>query len=176
MLDKASRDRKPNLQLDAVHHVLDEVTQPRIGESRWSCRSMTQAAEISATSVHRRRAVNGFKSPLIRTFKLPIESPSLSCTTEELHKNAGRIVVHPYRASRERGFASRYAHLNLSAKNVLALRGWVDDLGGYIPPIFHHDASYVPLAIPYLPRSVRNVERKPELSLISLWALLSIKI
>jgi hypothetical protein len=83
---------------------------------------------------------------------------------EELHKNAGWIIVHPYRASRERDFAS------------WALRAWVDDLGGYIPQIFHHDASCVPLAIPYLPRSVRNVERKPELSLLSLWALLSIKL
>lgn len=87
---------------------------------------MTQAAEISATSVHRRRAVNGLKSPLIRTVKLPIESPSLSCTTEELHKDAGRIVVHPHRTSRKRGFASRLRPLRFNCKEYLGFAG----LGG----------------------------------------------
>ena len=46
LLDKPGRGRKPFLPLEAVRRVLEQVTQPRIGEPRWSCRSMARAAGI----------------------------------------------------------------------------------------------------------------------------------
>ena len=70
LLDKPGRGRKPFLPLDAVRRVLEQVTQPRIGEPRWSCRSMARAAGISATSVHKLWAANDLKPHLTRTFKL----------------------------------------------------------------------------------------------------------
>ena len=70
LLDKPGRGRKPFLPLDAVRRVLEQVTQPRIGEPRWSCRSMARAAGISATSVHKLWTANDLKPHLTRTFKL----------------------------------------------------------------------------------------------------------
>ncbi len=54
----------------AVCRVLEQVTQPRIGEPRWSCRSMARVAGISVTSAHRLWAANDLKLHLTRTFTL----------------------------------------------------------------------------------------------------------
>ncbi|NCE88410.1 IS630 family transposase [Pseudomonas sp. Q1] len=70
LLDKPGRGRKPFLPLEAVRRVLEQVTQPCIGEPRWSCRSMARATGISATSVHKLWAANDLKPHLTRTFKL----------------------------------------------------------------------------------------------------------
>jgi transposase len=70
LLDKPGHGRKISLPEDAVCRVLEQVTQPRIGESRWSCRSMARVAGILATSVHRLWAANDLKPHLTRTFKL----------------------------------------------------------------------------------------------------------
>ncbi len=40
LLDKPGRGRKASLPAETVCRVLEQVTQPRIGEPRWSCRSM----------------------------------------------------------------------------------------------------------------------------------------
>ena len=70
LVDKPGRGRKPSLPLEAVQRVIEQVTKPRIGEPRWSCRSMARAAGISATSVHKIWAANDLKPHLTRTFKL----------------------------------------------------------------------------------------------------------
>ena len=70
LLDKPGRGRKTPLPADAVCRVLEQVAQPRIGEPRWSCRSMARVAGISSTSVHRLWAANDLKPHLTRTFKL----------------------------------------------------------------------------------------------------------
>lgn len=53
LVDKPGRGCKSSLPLEAVQRVIEHVTKPRIGEPRWSCRSMARAAGISATSVHK---------------------------------------------------------------------------------------------------------------------------
>lgn len=70
LLDKLGRGRKPFKPLEAVRRVLEQVTQPRIGEPRWSCWSMARVAGISAISVHKLRAPNDLKPHLTHTFKL----------------------------------------------------------------------------------------------------------
>ena len=70
LLDKPGRWRKTSLPAGAVCCVLEQVTQPRIGASRWRCRNMARVAGVSACSVHRLWAVNDPKPHLIRTFKL----------------------------------------------------------------------------------------------------------
>lgn len=70
LLDKPGRGRKSPLPADTIRRVLEQVTQPRIGEPRWSCRSMARAAGISATTVHKLWAANDLKPHLTRTFKL----------------------------------------------------------------------------------------------------------
>lgn len=68
--DKPGRGRKTSLPAEAVCRVLEQVTQPRIGEPRWSCGSMARVAEISATSVHKLWAANNLKAHLTSAFKL----------------------------------------------------------------------------------------------------------
>ncbi|WP_416194909.1 helix-turn-helix domain-containing protein [Pseudomonas sp. CCC3.1] len=53
LIDKSGRGHKPFLPLEAVRRVLEQVTQPCIGEPRWSCRSMARAAGISAIAFDR---------------------------------------------------------------------------------------------------------------------------
>ncbi|NVL29713.1 helix-turn-helix domain containing protein, partial [Pseudomonas syringae pv. actinidiae] len=54
LIDKPGRGRKSFLPPDAMARVLEKVVQPRIGQPRWSCRSMAQVAGISpaASSVY----------------------------------------------------------------------------------------------------------------------------
>jgi len=70
LTDKPGRGRKSPLPADTVRRVLEQVTKPRIGEPRWSCRSMARAAGISSTTVHKLWAANDLKPHLTRTFKL----------------------------------------------------------------------------------------------------------
>lgn len=70
LLDKPGRGRKSSLPADTVRRVLEQVTKPRIGEPRWSCRSMARAAGISASTVHKLWAANDLKPHLTRTFKV----------------------------------------------------------------------------------------------------------
>ena len=63
------RGRKPSLPAE-VKRTLEQVTQPRIGQPRWSCRSMARVAGISPASVQRIWVANDIKPHLTRTFKL----------------------------------------------------------------------------------------------------------
>ena len=70
LLDKPGRGRKSPLSSDTIRYVLEQATQPSIGEHRWTCRSMARAAGISATTVHKLWAANDLKPRLTPTFKL----------------------------------------------------------------------------------------------------------
>jgi hypothetical protein len=73
-IGRPARQARPWTQIplpaDTIRRVLEQVTQPRIGEPRWSCRSVARAAGISATTVHKLWAANDLKPHLTRTFKL----------------------------------------------------------------------------------------------------------
>jgi transposase len=77
LVDLPGRGRKPSLPAEALKRVIEQVVQPRIGQPRWSCRSMARVAGISpasvqrpASSVQRIWAANDIKPHLTRTFKL----------------------------------------------------------------------------------------------------------
>lgn len=70
LIDLPGRGRKPSLPAEALKRTLEQVTQPRIGQPRWSCRSMARVAGISSASVQRIWAANDIKPHLTRTFKL----------------------------------------------------------------------------------------------------------
>lgn len=70
LVDLPWRGRKPSLPIAALNRVLEQVTQPPIGQARWSCRSMARVAGISSASVQRIWAANAIKPHLTRTFKL----------------------------------------------------------------------------------------------------------
>ncbi len=70
LVDLPGRGRKPSLPAEALKRTLEQVTQPRIGQSRWSCRNMARVAGISPASVQRIWAANDIKPHLTRTFKL----------------------------------------------------------------------------------------------------------
>ncbi|PBM15906.1 IS630 family transposase [Pseudomonas aeruginosa] len=70
LVDLPGRGRKPSLPAEALKRTLEQVTQPRIGQPRWSCRSMARVAGISPASVQRIWAANDIKPHLTRTFKL----------------------------------------------------------------------------------------------------------
>jgi transposase len=68
--DAAGRGRKPSLPALKIRKVIEEVTQPPRGRTRWSVRSMARAAGISRHSVHQIWRKNDLKPHLSRTFKL----------------------------------------------------------------------------------------------------------
>ena len=70
LVDKPGRGRKSSLSPEALTRVIEQVVQPRIGQPRWSCRSMARVAGISPASVQRIWAANDIKPHLTRTFKL----------------------------------------------------------------------------------------------------------
>ena len=70
LVDLPGRGRKPSLPAEALKRTLEQVTQPSIGQPRWSCRSMARVAGISPASVQRIWAANDIKPHLTRTFKL----------------------------------------------------------------------------------------------------------
>ena len=68
--DAPGRGRKPSLPVEKVRRVIETVTQPPKGRTRWSVRSMAKATGISRHSVHRIWQVNDLKPHVIKTFKL----------------------------------------------------------------------------------------------------------
>lgn len=69
LIDKPGRGRKPSLSPEAIIQVLENGVQPRVGQPRWSCRSMARAVGISPASVQRIWAANDVKPHLERPFK-----------------------------------------------------------------------------------------------------------
>ncbi|MFC6840896.1 IS630 family transposase [Xanthomonas theicola] len=70
LIDKPGRGRPSSLPAEALSRVLEQVVQPRIGQPRWSCRSMAEFTGISPPSVQRIWAANDIKPHLTRTFEL----------------------------------------------------------------------------------------------------------
>lgn len=68
--DLAGRGRKPSIPAAKVAQVITEATRPLAGRSRWSIRSMSRHAGISASSVQRIWSSNDLKPHRVRTFKL----------------------------------------------------------------------------------------------------------
>jgi transposase len=46
LVDLPGPGRKPSLPAEAFKRVIEQVVQPRIGQPRWSCRSMARVAGI----------------------------------------------------------------------------------------------------------------------------------
>ncbi|AKF46125.1 IS630 family transposase [Pseudomonas syringae] len=74
LVDLPGRGRKAYLPAEALKQTLDQVTQPRIGHARWSCRSMAKLVGISPASVQRIWAANDMKPHLTHTPKLSSDS------------------------------------------------------------------------------------------------------
>ena len=70
LVDAPGRGRKPSLPAPKVRKVIEMVTQPPKGRTRWSVRSMARAAGISRHGVHQIWQKNDLKPHLCRTFKL----------------------------------------------------------------------------------------------------------
>lgn len=74
LVDLPGRGRKSSLPAEALKRTLEQVSQPSVGQRRWSCRSMARVAGISPASVQRIWAANGIKPHLTRTSNdLPLE-------------------------------------------------------------------------------------------------------
>ena len=70
LTDAPGRGRKVSLPLEKINRILTEAVRPPAGQTRWSTRSMAQAAGVSADTVHRLWSANDIKPHLLRTFKL----------------------------------------------------------------------------------------------------------
>lgn len=70
LTDKPGRGRKPSIPDAKLARVLTEATRPPKGRSRWSIRSMSRHAGISASSVQRIWSKNDLKPHRLKTFKL----------------------------------------------------------------------------------------------------------
>jgi transposase len=70
LADKPGRGRKPSIPAPKVARVITEATRPPKGKRRWSIRSMSRHAGISASSVQRIWSRNDLKPHRLRTFKL----------------------------------------------------------------------------------------------------------
>jgi homeodomain-containing protein len=68
LADKPGRGRKPSIPAAKVARVITEATRPPKGRRRWSIRSMSRHAGISASSVQ--RSSNDLKPLRLKTFKL----------------------------------------------------------------------------------------------------------
>ena len=68
--DKPGRGRKPSIPNAKVARVVAEATRPPKGKTRWSIRSMSRRAGISASSVQRIWSKNDLKPHRVKTFKL----------------------------------------------------------------------------------------------------------
>jgi transposase len=68
--DKPGRGRKPSIPNAKVARVVTEATRPPQGKTRWSIRSMSRHAGISASSVQRIWSKNDLKPHRLKTFKL----------------------------------------------------------------------------------------------------------
>jgi transposase len=70
LADKLGRGRKASIAEAKVARVITEATRPPPGRSRWSIRSMSRHAGISASSVQRIWSRNDLKPHRLKTFKL----------------------------------------------------------------------------------------------------------
>jgi transposase len=68
--DKPGRGRRASIPAAKVARVITEVTRPPKGRTRWSIRSMSRHAGISASSVQRIWSKNDLKPHRLKTFKL----------------------------------------------------------------------------------------------------------
>ncbi len=68
--DRPGRGRKASIPEVKVARVLTEATRPPKGRRRWSLRSMSRHAGVSASSVQRLWSRNDLKPHRLRTFKL----------------------------------------------------------------------------------------------------------
>ena len=68
--DKPGRGRKPSIPNAKVARVVTEATRPPKSKARWSIRSMSRHAGISASSVQRIWSKNDLKPHRVKTFKL----------------------------------------------------------------------------------------------------------
>jgi transcriptional regulator with XRE-family HTH domain len=70
LAEAKGRGRKPSVALETKAAIVSRATQPPPGRSRWSVRSMAQAAGVSKATVQRLWAANAIKPHLSRAFKL----------------------------------------------------------------------------------------------------------
>ncbi len=70
LADRPGRGRKASIPEAKVSRVLTEATRPPKGKRRWSVRSMSRQAGISASSVQRLWSKNDLKPHRLQTFKL----------------------------------------------------------------------------------------------------------
>lgn len=70
LADKPGRGRKASIPESKVARVVTEATRPPKGKRRWSIRSMSLYAGISASSVQRIWSKNDLKPHRLKTFKL----------------------------------------------------------------------------------------------------------
>jgi transposase len=70
LADKSGRGRKASIPEAKVARVVTEATRPPTGRRRWSIRSMSRHAGISASSVQRIWSKNDLKPHRLKTFKL----------------------------------------------------------------------------------------------------------
>ena len=68
--DRPGRGRKERLAASKKQMVLERVTQPPKGRTRWSVRSMARASGVSASWVHALWQSNGLRPHLTRSFKV----------------------------------------------------------------------------------------------------------
>jgi len=70
LTDGARSGRPASLSAATLQHLVERVTQPPPGRTRWSLRSMAEAAAVAPSTVHRVWRANGLQPHLTRTFKL----------------------------------------------------------------------------------------------------------
>lgn len=70
LADRPGRGRKASIPAAKVARVVSEATRPPQGRTRWSLRSMSRHAGISASSVQRIWSKNDLKPHRLKTFKL----------------------------------------------------------------------------------------------------------
>ena len=68
--EKPGRGRKPSIPTQKIERIVTEVTRPPPNRQRWSVRSMSRHAGVSASSVQRIWSKNELKPHITRTFKL----------------------------------------------------------------------------------------------------------
>ena len=70
LADAKGRGRKPRIAPEVREKILVGATQPPPNRTRWSVRSMAEAAGVSKATVQRLWSANDIKPHVIRTFKL----------------------------------------------------------------------------------------------------------
>ena len=99
LADKPGRGRKPSIPAPKVARVITEATRPPKGKRRWSIRSMSRHAGISASSVQRIWSRNDLKPHRLRVLCgrpggwQPLFSSSTQFTAPELSHELRPQVV-----------------------------------------------------------------------------------